>query len=80
MDLAVDMLKVTQHFVGALQNKPKRYGYPLTPFGNLALIMQENKGERHSKLKKDNSCENVCDADESETKELVKPTGLCEDE
>ena len=79
-DLAVDMFKVTQHFVGALQNKPKRYGYPLTPFGNLALTMQENKGERHSKLKKDNSCENVCDADESETKELVKPTGLCEDE
>ena len=80
LDAAVDMFKATQHFAGALQNKPKRYGYPLTPFGNLALTVQENKGERHSKLKKDNSCENTCDADEIETKELVKPTGLCEDE
>jgi hypothetical protein len=69
------LAKATLHLAGTLSNKKERYGYPFTPFGGLALSVRENKGERHSKLKKDNSCEDGC-----ETKELVKPEGLCEDE
>jgi len=69
------LAKATLHLAGTLSNRKERYGYPFTPFGGLALSVRENKGERHSKLKKDNSCEDSC-----ETKELVKPEGLCEDE
>ena len=69
------LVKATFHLAGTLSNRRERYGYPFTPFGALALSVRENKGERHSKLKKDNSCEDSC-----ETKELVKPEGLCEDE
>jgi hypothetical protein len=72
---APSLAKATLHLAGTLSNKKERYGYPFTPFGGLALSVRENKGERHSKLKKDNSCEDGC-----ETKELVKPEGLCEDE
>lgn len=71
---APSLAKATLHLAGTLSNKKERYGYPFTPFGGLALSVRENKGERHSKLKKDNSCEDSC-----ETKELVKPEGLCED-
>lgn len=71
---AAGVAKATKHLVGTIRNQSSRYGYPFTPMGGYALTVRQNKGERHSKLKKDNSCEDGC-----ETKELVTPEGLCED-
>jgi len=71
---AAGVAKATKHLVGTIRNESWRYGYPFTPMGGYALTVRENKGERHSKLKKDNSCEDGC-----ETKELVTPEGQCED-
>jgi len=62
------------NFAGLLQNKKRRYGLPLTPMSGLAFGVREVKGEKHSKLKRDNNCEDDC-----QTKPIVKPKGKCED-
>ena len=74
IDAAIDITRATKHLIGTVLNKEERYGYPIGPIGDLALGVRQNKGERHSKLKKDNACEEGC-----ESKELITPEGLCED-
>ena len=71
---AYNIFNATRHLIGTVLNKEERYGYPIGPIGDLALEVRQNKGERHSKLKKDNACEEGC-----ESKELITPEGLCED-
>ena len=62
------------NFAGLLQNKKRRYGLPLTFMSGLAFGVREVKGEKHSKLKRKNNCEDDC-----QTKPIVKPKGKCED-
>lgn len=68
------LVKTVKHLRGLMQNKDQRYGYFFTPFGSLALHLRENDGEKHSKLKKKNNCEDGC-----ETKPPVEAEGKCEE-
>jgi len=75
-DIARDTYRISQHLKGTMQpGNSKRYGYLITPVGYSAAGLPENKGEKHSKLKKDNGCEEGC-----ETKEVVEQRGKCEDQ
>lgn len=62
------------NFAGLLRNDKRRYGLPMTYLSDLAFEVREVKGEKHSRLKRKNNCEDDC-----QTKPIVKPKGKCED-
>ena len=68
--------EVVQLLSNTISNKPERYGRPQTPITNWALSVGEIPSEAHRYLKKNNDCEDQ----NCETKEVVEPIGLCEDE
>ena len=62
--------KIGQHVAGLATQKPTRYGYPLGPFGVLALSAPELSGERLNTIKEKKQCENPS---------APEPEGLCKD-
>lgn len=62
------------NFAGLLHNKKRRYGLPMTILSGLAMGVREVKGEKYSRLKRKNNCEDDC-----ATKPIVTPKGKCED-
>ena len=62
--------KVGQHVAGIATQGPTRYGYPLGPFGVLALSAPELTAERLSTIKEKKQCKNPG---------APSPQGLCED-
>ena len=64
-----------RHLVGTFEpGQSVRYGFPMTPIGNIAVTLPENKGEKHTRLKRDNNCEDGC-----VEKPASPPEGRCED-
>ena len=62
-------------FTGLVTNDDRRYGYFVGPFAALALSTVELPGEKHSKLRENNDCEE-CDPSRQN---VYEPIGLCED-
>lgn len=64
-------IKVSKHLSGLIRGSSQRYGYPIGPFGALALSSPQLISEQLSNMKEEKQCQDPGSEE---------PEGLCEDE
>jgi hypothetical protein len=64
-------MKVSRHLSGIIQGSSRRYGYPIGPFGALALSSPQLISEQLSNMKEEKQCKDPS---------AKEPEGICEDE
>lgn len=65
------LIKISKHVAGLATGAKKRYGYPITPFGALALSAPQLTGETLSNIKEKKQCKDPT---------AEEPESLCKDE
>ena len=65
------LIKISKHVAGIATGAKERYGYPITPFGDLALSAPQLTGETLSNIKEKKQCKDPT---------AEEPESLCKDE
>ena len=63
-------IKVSKHLAGLIRDEKRRYGYPVGPFGRLALSSPQLISEQLSNMKQEKQCQDPG---------APEPEGLCDD-